>query len=107
MRDLPGSRVEPVSPALAGGPLTAGPPEKSIFFFLSLPHWNVDSMGQGPCLSNPNPGTWKSVWHVQMLKMYSLDERPRAHVHTSSGYSCFPTWRAASTTPSRLVSVWD
>ena len=38
MRDLPGSRIEPMSPALVGGFLTTGPPEKSIFFFLCLPH---------------------------------------------------------------------
>jgi len=30
MWDLPGPKIEPVSPALAGGFLTTGPPRKSL-----------------------------------------------------------------------------
>ena len=36
MRDLPGPRIEPMFPALAGGFLTTGPPGKSSSFTLNL-----------------------------------------------------------------------
>ena len=36
MWDLPGSGIEPVSPALAGGFLTTGPPGKLAFLFFQL-----------------------------------------------------------------------
>ena len=37
MWDLPGSGIEPVSPALASGFLTTGPPEKSDFMSILVP----------------------------------------------------------------------
>ena len=40
MWDLPGPGLEPMSPALAGGFLTTGPPGKSeIFFFFNIKNY--------------------------------------------------------------------
>ena len=48
MWDLPRPGLEPVSPALAGGFLTPGPPGKSLYLFLEahvLIHFHIEQEG--------------------------------------------------------------
>ncbi|KAJ8797001.1 hypothetical protein J1605_001811 [Eschrichtius robustus] len=72
MWDLPGPGVEPVSPALAGGPPTTAPPGKSLYFL------NSDFT------RNPISSLNLYIWHHENTKL-SLS---LTAVHTFSYLVC-------------------
>ena len=61
MWDLPGPGIEPVSPALAGGLLTTGPPEKSEFLLFCSICSVLFMVGFFPCVCF-SFGLWGPFW---------------------------------------------
>ena len=89
MWDLPGPGIEPVSPALAGGSLTTGPPGKSLYHIFFVHSFVDGHLGCFHILAIVNSTAVNVGVHLSFRIMVFSGYMPRSRVAESYGNSIF------------------